>query len=208
MSQPSLDEIKGASAEAIQQSVPILPSVESREHFETPVVLEVDPDVAPALRSASLDFVLDVIVLRGNLRRLSFRLSRNNDNMSNETLNELQRIFQENPKFAYAKLLAVRHRIWAIQTDTLPSFAAAFEDALATEDRKKLEILAARQPRLEVLILVAQALLGDADAQQKVEQWLRQTETAEGARNRWPSCSFPSRAARHRGQPFAKRSLR
>jgi hypothetical protein len=61
----------------------------------------------------------------------------------------------------------------------LPSFAAAFEDALATEDRENLERLARRQPRLEALILVAQALLGDAEAQRKTELWLREPQIAD-----------------------------
>ena len=61
----------------------------------------------------------------------------------------------------------------------LPPFAAAFEDALVTEDREKLEKLASRQPRLEALILVAQALLGDSKAQQKVELWLREIQPVD-----------------------------
>lgn len=115
----------------------------------------------------------------GNMRRLRFQLEFAPEGDQQKAQEELKQILREDPTFAYAELLAARHRLWQAKTDVLPPFAAAFEDALATEDREKLKQLAARQPRLEALILVAQALLGDADAQRNVELWLREPEIAE-----------------------------
>lgn len=115
----------------------------------------------------------------GVMRRLRFQLEFAHEAERETALDKLKKILREDPTFAYAELLAARHHIWETKTDVLPSFAAAFEDALADEDRDKLEQLAVRQPRLEALILVAQALLGDAEAQRKVELWLRDREIAE-----------------------------
>jgi hypothetical protein len=79
----------------------------------------------------------------------------------------------EDPTFAYAEVLAARQGIWQVQSTTLPSLAAAFEDALRAEDRAKLEQLAQQQPRLNALVLVARAVLGDADAAREIEEWVR-----------------------------------
>ena len=110
----------------------------------------------------------------GALRQLRFKLETQSGNERETAIQELQRIFHDDPTFAYAELLAARHRIWKAEADVLPSFAAGFEDALATEDREKLEKLAIRQPRLEALILVARAVFGDGEAAQKVDLWLRE----------------------------------
>lgn len=119
----------------------------------------------------------------GNLRRLRFELEFAADDRHRETsLQELRRILREDPTFAYAELLAARHQIWTAKADLLPSFAASFEDALATEDRDKLEKLALQQPRLEALIHVAQALLGDVKAQEQVARWLRDAEASKSDR--------------------------
>lgn len=125
------------------------------------------------------DSELANVVRLGTLRRLRFQLEFATEGEQEKTLEELKKILREDPTFAYVELLAARHRIWEAKAGVLPPFAAAFEDALVTEDREKLEQLAARQPRLEALILVAQALLGDTEAQRKVELWLRETQIAE-----------------------------
>lgn len=123
--------------------------------------------------SAASDSELADVVRLGTMRRLRFQLEFAPGVEQEKGLQELKQILRDDPTFAYAELLAARHRIWEAKADILPSFAAAFEDALATEDREKLEQLATRQPRLEALILVAKALLGIAEAQRKVELWLR-----------------------------------
>jgi tetratricopeptide (TPR) repeat protein len=129
--------------------------------------------------AAAMDSELAEAVRFGAMRRLRFQLEFAPENEQQKALEELKRILREDPTFAYAELLAARHRIWESRADVLPSVAAAFEDALATEDHDKLERLAARQPRLEALILVARASFGDAEAQRKVELWLRDTGIAD-----------------------------
>ena len=118
----------------------------------------------------------------GNMRRLQFSLEFGSENERKNALEALRETLREDPTFAYAELLAARHRIWEASADVLPSFAAAFEDALLTEDREKLKKLEMRQPRLEALILVARALYGDTQAEQKVGLWLSEPEIS--AKNR------------------------
>lgn len=113
------------------------------------------------------------VMRRGAARRLRFRLDTGTSAESGKAIDELRRILKEDQTFAYAKLLAARQRIWKDESDILSSFAISFEEALAAEDREKLEKLAEFQPRLEALTLVARAVLGDAHAAQKVEAWLR-----------------------------------
>ncbi len=125
------------------------------------------------------DSELAEVARLGKIRRLRFQLEFSPKDKRETALEELRQILRQDPTFAYAELLAARHRIWEAQADILPLFAAAFEDALATEDREKLEQLAARQPKLEALILVAQALLGNTEAQRKVDQWLRQAQIVD-----------------------------
>jgi tetratricopeptide (TPR) repeat protein len=115
----------------------------------------------------------------GTMRRLRFQLEFAPETEQESALQELRKILREDPTFAYAELLAARHRIWEAEADVLPSFAAAFEDALATEDREKLKKLVIRQPRLEALILVARAVFGDTEAQQKVELWLGASQVTD-----------------------------
>ncbi|NVO13488.1 MAG: tetratricopeptide repeat protein [Rhodoplanes sp.] len=115
----------------------------------------------------------------GTIRRLRFELESVPVEDRKSALDELAQILREDPTFAYAELLAARHRIWEAEPGTLPPFAAAFEDALAAEDRERLEKLAARQPKLRALILVAQTLLGDAAAAQEIERWLGDSEAAD-----------------------------
>jgi hypothetical protein len=115
----------------------------------------------------------------GAMRRLRGYLESGSEDRKESATRELRNILREDPTFAYAELLAARHSIWEAEANVLPSFGAAFESALATEDRGKLEKLAIRQPRLEALILVAQAVLGDIKAEQKVEFWLRAPAAAD-----------------------------
>lgn len=124
--------------------------------------------------------VLEEAKQNGVLRRLRFRLESDDaENIDNGALAELRRVFDEGPTFAYAELLAVRHGIWNVENQFLPTFAAAFEQALREEDQVKLEELAVIQPRLMALIQVAQALLGDEAAARRVESWLADKPAAE-----------------------------
>src|SRR5260370_41066038 len=108
------------------------------------------------------------------MRRLRFRLESPTDKASDAAASaELQQIWRENATFAYAEILAARHGALDSERGSLPSFAAAFEEALRAEDRAKLEQLVQFRPRLAALILVARAVLGDAAAALEVEEWLR-----------------------------------
>jgi tetratricopeptide (TPR) repeat protein len=137
-----------------------------RPQIQTGIAAAADPELAEVVRL-------------GTMRRLRFQLESASGSQQQKALEGLKQILREDPTFAYAELLAARHRIWEAKADVLPSFAAAFEDALANEDREKLKQLATRQPRLEAIVLVAQALLGDADAQRKVDVWLREPQITE-----------------------------
>ncbi len=134
----------------------------------------------PALAAAAsaVEAVPEEVRQRGRLRRLRFRLDSGDPAITSAAVAELRAIFEQDPTFAYAELLAARQRLWQADTDSLPSFAAAFEAALASGDRATLEDLAQRQPRLEALTLVARALLGDDAAAWLVETWLRTPPSA------------------------------
>ncbi len=120
------------------------------------------------------DPALEAVLRSGNVRRLRFRLESETGAASEaEALAELRQILKDDPAFAYAEILAARHGAWEAESSTLPSFASVFEEALRAEDRARLEQLAQLQPRLAALILVARAVLGDADAALEVEAWLR-----------------------------------
>ena len=121
----------------------------------------------------SLEPGIGDVVRFGAMRRLRSRLEQGDSEGRQSALEEVRRVLEEDPTFAYAAVLAARHNIWRVESNTLPPFAAAFEHALASEDRRKLEELATRQPRLEALVLVARAVLGDAEAAGKIEEWLR-----------------------------------
>ncbi len=74
------------------------------------------------------------------MRRLRFRLKAVPDPAAaSDALAELRQLFDEDPTFAYAELLAVRQGIWHTESTAVPSFAAAFEEALREEDRAKLK---------------------------------------------------------------------
>jgi hypothetical protein len=88
-------------------------------------------------------------------------------------LEELKEILKSDPNFAYAQILAARHRLWHASEQTLPPVAAAFEEALAAEDLETLKALTATMPRLESLVLLARAILGDIDAANEVAERLR-----------------------------------
>jgi tetratricopeptide (TPR) repeat protein len=128
---------------------------------------EEDPALYAAMRS-------------GRMRRLRFRLEAAPDPASaSYALAELRLLFREDPTFAYAELLAARQGIRHAESTAVPSVAAAFEEALREEDRAKLEGLAQRQPRLDSLILVARAVLGDESAAHEIEGWLRAEPSAD-----------------------------
>jgi hypothetical protein len=134
----------------------------------------------PSLGGEGEDPALAAAMRSGRVRRLRFRLEAATDTASTaNALSELRDVLRENPTFAYAELLAVRQGIWQVESTALPSFAVAFENALREEDRAKLEELAQQRPRLEALILVAQAVLGDASAAREIEEWLRARPTTE-----------------------------
>ncbi len=124
----------------------------------------------------------------GTLRGLRNRLAKDQ-----AALNELKSILDNDPTFAYAQLLAARHGIWESTENQLPLFAAAFEEALASEDLIRLEALTQQQPRLASLILLARAILGDETAATEVTNRLRRPDGSEDARM--------TRTLRHRFEP-------
>ena len=120
----------------------------------------------------------------GRLRRLRFRMEHATpDPATGDPVAELQAILAEDPTFAYAELLAVRQGFWQADLDAMPSFAVAFEQALAGADKARLEALAVRHPRLKALVLVAQALLGDVEAANRVGELLRAPPGADASRS-------------------------
>jgi len=102
------------------------------------------------------------------LRRLRPRLQDHDSAME-----ELQQILNSDPNLAYAQILAARHKLWHASEQALPPVAAAFEEALAAADLETLKALTARMPRLESLVLLARAILGDIDAANEVAERLR-----------------------------------
>jgi CRP-like cAMP-binding protein len=92
---------------------------------------------------------------------------------------EVAALLAEEPDFAYAQLLAVRAGIWAGEQAELASVPAAFERALSDEDADMLSRLTERAPKLETLTLVARALFGDVDAQDRIADWLTEAATDE-----------------------------
>ena len=117
------------------------------------------PQAAPPDDPAMAD-----LLRYGRLRQLRSGTDSADPAIRQAALDEVQAILRDDPTFAYAELLAARHGLWQAKAGTLPSFAAAFEQALREEDRASLEDLAKRQPRLAALTLVARAVLGDAPA--------------------------------------------
>jgi hypothetical protein len=132
------------------------------------------PTDDPALADASRN---------GRVRRLRFRSESQDPPVRDAALADITTILRDDPTFAYAELLAARHGLWQAEANTLPSFAAAFEQALAEGDRARLEELAKRQPRLEALTLLARAVLGDEQAAWLVDRFLRAEPASEEARS-------------------------
>ena len=92
---------------------------------------------------------------------------------------EVRELLAEEPDFAYAQLLAIRAGIWAGEESELASVPAAFERALGEEDAQVFASLAERAPKLEALTLVARALFGDFDAQERIADWLAEAAKDE-----------------------------
>ena len=125
---------------------------------------------------ATDDPALESATRFGNLRRL--RAATDTD-ARESALAAIKAIFDEDPTFAYAELLAARHKLWHVEAQAMPGFAVAFEQALVDEDRAWLDELARKYYRLEALTVVARALLGDEPA-----VWLVQAlVNAEPAKN-------------------------
>lgn len=139
--------------------------LESGAMAPRPVAVSPPPD-DPALDSATRF---------GRLRRLRAA----SDSADPTAPNQIKAIFDEDPTFAYAELLAARHRLWRAEAPSMPNFAVAFEQALVDEDRARLDELALKYDRLSALILVARALFGDEQAAWTVQALLN----AEPARN-------------------------
>jgi tetratricopeptide (TPR) repeat protein len=110
----------------------------------------------------------------GNLRRLRDRL-----NSDESAVRELKEILNSDPTFAYAQILAARHQLWHASEQSLPPVAAAFEEALANEDLEKLKALTEQMPRLESLVLLARAILGDEVAARELADRLRSLSDAD-----------------------------
>jgi tetratricopeptide (TPR) repeat protein len=104
----------------------------------------------------------------GRLRRLRQRLG-----IDDTAVDELKEVLQSDPNFAYAQILAARYGIWHASGQALPPVAAAFEELLAAGDLKKLQALTEHMPKLESLILLARAILGDAVAAADIADRLR-----------------------------------
>jgi tetratricopeptide (TPR) repeat protein len=133
-----------------------------------PLVANARKAVIDAVDTDAKDITLSELKRSGKLRDLRQRLQ--NDRAATE---ELKEILITDPTFAYAQILAARHKIWHVSDDGLPIFAAAFEDALAKEDLKKLDALTEQMPKFKSLTLLAKAILGDASAAEEVANLLR-----------------------------------
>lgn len=139
-----------------------------------PLVANARKTVIDAVDSDPQDITLSELRRSGKLRDLRQHLQ--NDDTSVE---ELKAILTSDPTFAYAQILAARHKLWHASDYGLPIVAAAFEEALANEDREKLAALTERMPRLKSLILIAQAILGDTAAAEEVASLLHNPSDAD-----------------------------
>ena len=126
------------------------------------------PDWPDALRDPDLYGAIRY----GRLRRLRFRAGSADSAARQAALDDVQATLRDDPAFAYAGALAARFDLPGA-ADALPSFAVAFEQALAQKDWQRLKALAKEQPRLQALILVALALLGDKAAAWQVDALLK-----------------------------------
>ena len=139
-----------------------------------PLVANARKRVVDAVDNDTQDITLSELRRSGKLRDLRQHLQ--SDDVA---VKELKEILTSDPTFAYAQILAARHKLWHASDYGLPVVAAAFEDALANEDRDKLAALTERMPRLKSLILLAQAILGDAAAAEEVASLLRNPSGAD-----------------------------
>ena len=132
-----------------------------------------DAPPAPAAGGEPDEPGLADILQYGRLRGLRFRADGTDQALRRAALAEVEAILADEPTFAYARLLAVRHGLPLPNADTMPGFAVAFEQALKDEDKARLDALAESEPRLKALILIARALLGDEQAAATVDALLR-----------------------------------
>lgn len=142
-----------------------------------PLVAGLRQRTLEAIATSQDDPTLAELVRGGNLRWLRQRLQ-----SDSSALAELKQILSNDPTFAYAQILAVRYGIWHSEKDILPGFAIAFEQALASEDSERLKALGEQMPKLEALILLACALLGDADAATQLDKKLRSPSSLDDER--------------------------
>lgn len=110
----------------------------------------------------------------GRLRGLRLHLQ-----TGESSVEALQEILNSDPTFAYAQILAARHKLWSASEHALPPVAAAFEEALASKDIERLQALVEQMPRLESLILLARAILGDDVAAREVADRLRNPDSTD-----------------------------
>ncbi len=125
---------------------------------------------------------LEGVTRLGRMRRLRARAESGDAIERAKALEEVRTILHGDPTFAYAELLATRYGLSNQDIDTMPGFAVAFERALAARDQERLNALAKQQPRLQALILLASALLGDADAAWTVATLLHTAPPKDEAR--------------------------
>ncbi len=150
-------------------------------------VLRVDPVAAAPIAAPIADTTPDdptlAPVLRlGRVRWLRAQADSADPARRQTALAEVQAMLADDPSFVYAELIAARHGLLAFNPDTMPPFAVAFEQALKDGDRTRLDALAERQPRLRALILLAQALFGDAQAAWTIANLLNDDPPVEEAR--------------------------
>ncbi|MEQ8480362.1 MAG: hypothetical protein RIC18_06875 [Hoeflea sp.] len=146
----------------------------SLEHGKAPPLVS----AAYRARKASGDVGATDSTLEGVLRDGALRALRSRLDDDENARAELKRVLTEDPTFAYAQLLAARHKLWSAESDMLPTVAAAFEGALADKDLSRLAALAERAPKLEALILLARALFGDVDAAREIAARLARGDDA------------------------------
>jgi hypothetical protein len=84
----------------------------------------------------------------------------------------VREIIATDPTFAYAQLLAERHKLWEGTTVRPTIFATAFERALRTNDTKAMADIAGRYPRWAALAVIARALMGDIGSAVQIKSLL------------------------------------
>jgi tetratricopeptide (TPR) repeat protein len=139
------------------------------------------PALAHCAPAPVADAALNEAMRFGRLRRSRFRAESLDPAERVAAREEVRSFLRDDPTFAYAELLAVRFG-FADTSDALPNFALAFEQALATGDRLRMEELARRQPRLQALTLVGRAVLGDNNAARLIETLLHTSPEHDEAR--------------------------